>query len=235
MALGEHAFRQERYPAPAGISAHPAWRSRSCTARVIAVTADPDIAALSTVTEFLMEQLASIEEEQWSVATPCDDWDLRALVDHVAGGNWFTLAVLSGATADDSLDRARGQFAGGSPTARQAAVSASEQFETFRAPGVLGRTWHHVAGDLTGGEILRLRLHDLIVHTWDISQSLESAAELPGEVVLWGLAEIKSEESLAIRHFDVDPSQLSAADRSAISYLRLFDRKARPENVPGSR
>lgn len=199
------------------------------------MTADPDIAALSTMTEFVMEQLASIEDEQWNVATPCDDWDLRALVDHVTGGNWFTLAVLSGATADDSLDRARERFAGGSPTARQAAISASEQLEAFQAPDVLGRIWHHVAGDLTGGEILRLRLHDLIVHAWDISQSLESAEELPGELVSWGLAEIKSGDSLAVRHFDVDASQLSAADHSAISYLRLFDRQSRPENDPGSR
>jgi uncharacterized protein (TIGR03086 family) len=199
------------------------------------VTADPDIAALSTLTEFLIEQLTSIQDEHWSVATPCDDWDLRALVDHVAGGNWFTLAVLSGATADDSISRAREHFACGSPTARQAALSTSEQLEAFQAPGVLGRTWHHVAGDLTGGEVLRLRLHDLIVHAWDISQSLESAAELPGELVLWGLAEIKSQGSLAIQHFDVDASQLSPTDHSAISYLRLFDREAGPENGPGSR
>lgn len=200
------------------------WWFRASAARVIALQADPDITALSTVTEFLSEQLASIGEGQWSVATPCDDWDLRALVDHVAGGNWFTLAVLSGATAVDSLDRARAQFAAGSPTVAQATVSSSDQLAAFRAPDVLEGIWHHVAGELTGREVLRPRLHDLIVHAWDISQSLESAAEIPPELVLWGLAEIGSEKSMAVRHFGIDASQLSAADHSAIGYLGLFDR-----------
>lgn len=189
------------------------------------MTAALDLAALSTVTDLLMEQLGSIEEEQWAVATPCDDWDLRALVDHVTGGNWFTVAVLSGATASDSLDRARERFADGSPTARQAVSSAAEQLEAFQVAGVLGQTWHHVAGDLAGGDILRVRLHDLIVHAWDISQSLESTAALPGELVSWGLAEIESEDSLAVQHFDIDATGLST-DRSAVSYLRLFDRQS---------
>lgn len=197
------------------------------------MTTDPDLAALSTVTSYLRQLLLSVEEEQWSRATPCDDWDLRALVDHVVGGNWFTLTVLSGATAEESLDRAREQFAGGSPSARQAAASASEQLEAFRADGALERTWHHVAGDLTGREVLRLRLHDLIVHAWDISQSIESAAELPGELVSWGLAELRSEASLTAQHFDIDAGRLGATDDSALSYLRLFDRVPHPEeNLP---
>lgn len=193
----------------------------------------PDIAALSAVTAFLGEQLATIEAAQWSEPTPCDDWDLRALVDHVTGGNWFTVSVLSGATADDSLHRAREQFAGGSPTTQEAAASASEQVEAFRVPSVLGRTWHHVAGDLTGGEILRLRLHDLIIHAWDISQSLESVAQLPEDLAFWGLAEIKSEESLAVQHFAIDASRLSATGHSAVGYVELFGREARSKIDPG--
>lgn len=194
------------------------------TAKVVSVVADPDIAALSIVTAFLEAQLVSIEEGQWNGATPCGDWDLRALVDHVTGGNWFTLAVLSRVTADDALTRAREQFANGSPTARLAALSASEQHEAFLAPGVLDGTWHHVAGDLTGRTMLRLRLHDLIVHAWDINQSLGSVAGLPEELALWGLAEITSDGSLAARHFEIDARRLSDRDHSVAGYLRLFDR-----------
>lgn len=189
---------------------------------------DPDIAALSTVTEYLSDQLATIRANQWGLATPCDDWDLRALVDHVAGGNWFTLAVLSGATADESLTRARQHFAYGSPTAQQAADSAAEQHVAFQAPDVLDRTWHHVAGDLTGGEILRLRLHDLIVHAWDVNQSLETFAKLPEELALWGLAEIAASQSLAVRHFEIDPSQLDKDNDPALAYLALFNRQPTP-------
>ena len=193
---------------------------------------DADLTALVTVTAYLSDRLKSIADEQWLLPTPCGDWDLRSLVDHVTGGNWFTLAVLSGATADDALARAMEQFAGGSPTTQQATGSASGQLAAFRTPNVLGRTWQHVAGDLTGGEILRLRLHDLIIHAWDIDQSLASPAELPEELALWGLAELGSAGSLAAKHFGINGTRRGDIDRPAAAYLDAFGRAPSPRDDP---
>ncbi len=191
-----------------------------------------DLDALATVTAYLSDRLGTIADEQWVLPTPCADWDLRDLVDHVAGGNWFTLAVLAGATADDALAEAMQQFAGGSPTAQQATESASEQLGAFRTPNVLLRTWQHVAGDLTGSEILRLRLHDLIVHAWDIDQSLEPPAELPEELALWGLAELGSANSLAAKHFGIDGARHGEIDRPTAAYLDAFGRAPGPRDGP---
>ncbi len=191
-----------------------------------------DLDALATVTAYLSDRLGTIADEQWVLPTPCADWDLRDLVDHVAGGNWFTLAVLAGATADDALAEAMQQFAGGSPTAQQATESASEQLGAFRTPNVLVRTWQHVAGDLTGSEILRLRLHDLIVHAWDIDQSLEPPAELPEELALWGLAELGSANSLAAKHFGIDGARHGEIDRPTAAYLDAFGRAPGPRDGP---
>lgn len=201
------------------------WPRSPLAERVVTVIPDPqpDLAALSTVTAYLSAQFDHIADEHWTLPTPCEEWDLRALVDHVTGGNWFTLAVLAGATADEALAQAMDKFAESSPTAQQAIQSAAEQLGAFQQPDTLARTWRHVAGNLTGGEILRLRLHDLILHAWDISQSLNPPAELPEELALWGLAELGTEQSLALKHFGIDGGRQSTA-RPTVAYLEIFDR-----------
>lgn len=184
-----------------------------------------DLSALSTVTAYLSDWLDTITDRQWVLPTPCGDWTLRELVDHVTGGNWFTIAVLSGTTANDALAQAMACFDRGSPTAQQAIESASQQLDGFQMPRVLEETWHHMAGDLTGGQMLRLRLHDLIVHAWDVHHSLDPNAELPEELARWGLAELGDETSLTVKHFELGGTQHLASDSPAAAYLELFGRR----------
>jgi uncharacterized protein (TIGR03086 family) len=189
------------------------------------ITADSDLAALDTVTANLADLVASIEEHHGALATPCTDWNLTALVDHVTGGNWFTVTILAGDRAEDAMSVTLSQFGGKSATRTAAIGSLTDQLDAFHRPEVLDRTWNHVAGDLTGRQILRLRLHDLIVHSWDLEQTLRPGADLDGGLVQWGLDDLAREGSLAAEHFGlVDLASAGLARDGAAAYLRLFGR-----------
>ena len=186
---------------------------------------DVDLTVLRTVTRNLTMSAASIEVNQRGLSTPCNNWDLAALVDHIAGGNWFTAAVLAGARAENAMSATMERFGTGSASNETAIESLEVQATAFLRPRVLERTWNHVAGELSGRAILRLRLHDLIVHSWDVEETLRPGYALPDDLVRWGLDELAHDDSLSAQHFDLDITSVgrSASERSA-RYLDLFGR-----------
>lgn len=187
---------------------------------------DVDVAALQTVTRNLVESVASIEISRRTVATPCRDWDLTALIDHITGGNWFTVAILAGEQAEVAMTATLERFGDESVTGEAAVQSLKEQLVAFLRPEVLDRTWNHLAGDLSGRQILRLRLHDLIVHSWDVEEALRPGATLPAALLRWGLDELLSDDSLTAQHFglvNVPVLHQAPADGST-AYLEAFGR-----------
>lgn len=188
-------------------------------------TDDLDVDALHFVTEKLEDALSSIEPDQWNLATPCSDWNLTALVDHITGGNWFTVAILAGETSDDAMITARRKFADGAAGSSAAIQSLHDQTRALLRPGVLDQTWSHIAGDLSGRAILRLRLHDLIVHSWDVAECLRPGATLPDDLVRWALDELAADDSLTAGYFGlaVEAKPRSIADGSS-RYLKAFGR-----------
>jgi len=186
---------------------------------------DPDLAALEKLSGELSAALRSIADDQWSLATPCPDWDLSALVDHMTGGNWFTRWIFDGLSADEAMTRTVEQFSGGGASAVQATSSVADQLTVFTRPGVLDRTWSHVVGDLTGRQILRLRLQDLIVHTWDVGETVDAPAGLHADLVNWGMSELADEASLTAKHFQlVSIRTFETGQNTATTYLRRFGR-----------
>lgn len=188
-----------------------------------------ELLILRAVTKQLSLSLRGIRADDWTRPTPCDDWDVRALVDHIVGGNWFTVNILAGTTAEDALASTMANFAHGSPTADQAAVTMADQLHAFQQPGTAERTMHHVAGDLGGREVLKLRLHDLIIHSWDLARSLDPAFVLSGELATWGIRELEDPASSAVEHFMVTPQTGSGSAEAATLYLQAFGRSVRPE------
>lgn len=106
-------------------------------------------------------------------------------MDHITGGNWFTIRILAGHQADDAMSATMKQFGDEPATNEEAIQSAKDQVAAFHQPRALEQTWNHVAGDLSGRQILRLRLHDLIVHSWDIEETLRPPANVPDDLVRW--------------------------------------------------
>ncbi len=170
-----------------------------------------DLAVLAQVTELFEQLCATVHDDQWGLPSPRTDWNLDQLVDHVTGGNRFTVSILDGQSADEALQNTIESFDRSHRVAEAAISSSRTLIEAFSSPDILDRPCHHVIGEVPGRVVLGLRLHDIIIHTWDIAQTLTPPAALPNELVSWALADLSDPDSLAARHFDLDTSGMRVA------------------------
>ena len=111
--------------------------------------------------------LRGIPETSWSGATPCSDWDLRALVNHLVGEDLWVPPLVDGKTIAEVGDAFDGDVLGADPaaTAEQAGSSA---VAALAESGALARTVHLSFGDFTAEDYAWQVLADHIVHTWDV-------------------------------------------------------------------
>ena len=84
-----------------------------------------DLATLHarTVAEFVA-RVEAVPEDAWDSATPCTEWDVRALVNHVVGEDRWTPPLLEGATIAEVGDRFDGDLLGADPVAAARAAAA---------------------------------------------------------------------------------------------------------------
>ena len=182
-----------------------------------------DLAVLARVNSDFEILCRSIGEDQWSLPTPCTEWNLEDLVDHVTGGNRFTILVLNGATAEEAMAETVKSFDESHEPRTPALESIKAQLLAFDEPDVLDRLCNHVAGELTGREVLRIRLHELIIHTWDIAEAVIPPASIRDGYVAWSFAEITSPTSNTSELFALDTSALEG-ERSETALLAAFGR-----------
>ncbi|HET6318083.1 MAG TPA: TIGR03086 family metal-binding protein [Chloroflexota bacterium] len=112
-----------------------------------------------------------IRPEQWHTVTPCSEWDVRALVDHVVRWNLFVPEFLAGRSIADMADPFTREVLGDDPAA-SATRSAQQAIAAFNASGALEALVHHPYGEMPGAQVLYLRLFDNTIHGWDLAHAL---------------------------------------------------------------
>ena len=183
-----------------------------------------DLAILVAASD-AFERLCASLDDRWDLPTPCSEWNLGQLVDHVTGGNWFTIEILNGETADAALAAARSRFDDKHDRRVGAVSSVRDQLDAFVQRGALDRRCQHVSVELSGAEVLRLRLHDIIIHSWDIAQTVSPPASVSDALTSWALTELAMPDSLAARHFGLEsagPRRQSEPPQTAL--LAAFGR-----------
>ena len=63
------------------------------------------------------ELVHRVRDDQWTSSTPCTDWDVRALVNHLVGENLWVPPLLAGKTIEDVGDAFDGDVLGDDPIA----------------------------------------------------------------------------------------------------------------------
>ena len=170
---------------------------------------DRSTLALASVVGALIASLIT-DSADWELPTPCEDWNLGQLVDHVIGGNWFTVGILSGETAQSALDDAMASFGNHYDRSSAVASSFADQLAAFSEPGALDQTVEHVTQSMPGRRALTLRLHDLTMHAWDIGETVEPGFGIPDELVAWALADLAANDPETVATFELLPARPDA-------------------------
>jgi uncharacterized protein (TIGR03086 family) len=134
-----------------------------------------------SVEEF-QSRVRAVGDDAWDRPTPCTDWDVRALVNHVVGEQRWVVPLMEGKTIAQVGDALNGDLLGSAPreaadTAAKAAVAAISE------PGAMDRTVHLSFGDTPASEYAWQMIADHAVHAWDLAVAVGADPRLDNDLV----------------------------------------------------
>jgi uncharacterized protein (TIGR03086 family) len=122
--------------------------------------------------------VANIKPDQLHAATPCEDFDVAGLLNHLISGNFWVAPLVEGKTiaeVGDALDR---DF-----SADEYDASAKEADAAFSLPGAMERpvavSYGPVPAEIYAGH----RFIDVAIHGWDLAKATGQDTALDPELV----------------------------------------------------
>jgi uncharacterized protein (TIGR03086 family) len=111
--------------------------------------------------------LINVTSVQLSSSTPCPEWDVKALVDHVITGNQRVVLRAGGQVAPLPQDLIAAHR-----------TSAKQAQEIFAERQALTRTYQISIGEVPGTVFIELRTTDLLTHAWDLAVATGQPTDL---------------------------------------------------------
>jgi len=154
-------------------------------------------------------RVAAVKDDQWGDPTPCAEWSVRDLVNHVVGEELWTAPLLRGKTiaevgsqfegdvlGDDALERAR----------LASAESAAVVDEIVPGGGRVQLSY----GEEDMGEYVRQLCADHLIHGWDLAAATGGDTSMDPELVAEVGAWFAEREALYRGGGAIGPRQSSA-------------------------
>jgi uncharacterized protein (TIGR03086 family) len=140
-------------------------------------------------------RLDAVGPDQWSSPTPCAEWDVRTLVNHVVGEELWTAPLVGGATIEEVGDRFDGDVVGADPAATgwdASAEAAAAVDERLPKGGLVTLSF----GEVPIEEYVYQLTADHLIHSWDLAAATGQSRDLDPEVVAEVAAWFADRESL---------------------------------------
>ncbi|MDP9221068.1 MAG: TIGR03086 family metal-binding protein [Actinomycetota bacterium] len=136
---------------------------------------------LSAIPAFTSTVLA-VPDDAWDNPTPCEDWTVRDLVNHMTSEHLWAPRILHGETIEEVGSAYDGDVLGDDPTeAWRTAARASAEAWAYTDLGV---KVHLSYGLIPAGDYAEQVLVDLAVHRWDLQRGANVGEAMDGAVVL---------------------------------------------------
>jgi uncharacterized protein (TIGR03086 family) len=122
--------------------------------------------------------VAGTSKAQLDDATPCSDWQVRDLLNHIIGG---LLAFAAGAKGEaraleDGIDHTTNNHVAEYEEAARSAI------EGFRSPGAMEGNFAMSWGESPASMVLFLALTDAAVHGWDLAKATGQEAVIDDDI-----------------------------------------------------
>ncbi|WP_171166056.1 TIGR03086 family metal-binding protein [Streptomyces sp. I05A-00742] len=149
------------------------------------MTKDPRSTLLARHREALAlfgERVHAVPPRRWGAPTPCSEWSVRDLVNHLTAEQLWVPRLLDGETAEDVGDELDGDVLGADPVAAWDAA-AGAAVAAFGASGALRRTVGLSYGETAADAYCAEMTADAVVHTWDLSRAIGAEDRPPRPLV----------------------------------------------------
>ena len=127
-------------------------------------------------------RVQQVKADQWHDPTPCTEWDVHALVNHLVNEARWVRPLLMGKTLEEVGDSLDGDLLGDDPIGSWNGARDEE----LAAVGSLGSPEEmvHVSwGQIPASEYLTQVLIDHVIHGWDLARAIGVDEQLSPELV----------------------------------------------------
>jgi len=133
-------------------------------------------------------RVAAVKNEQWGDPTPCAEWSVRELVNHVVSEELWAAPLLRGQTIEEVGGQFDGDVLGDDPLGR-ARMAADDAVAIVEAIVPSGGRVQLSYGEEDMGEYVRQLCADHLIHGWDLAAATGGNTsmdpELVAEVGVW--------------------------------------------------
>ncbi|MGW6708819.1 TIGR03086 family metal-binding protein [Streptomyces sp. NPDC054956] len=167
----------------------------------------------------------AVKDTQWDAPTPCTDWSVRDLVNHVTAEQlWIPPLVTDGRTVEDIGSTFNGDVLGTDPGAAWDTASAAAH-AAFEIPGALEKTVKLSYGPALGSAYCSELTADCVVHAWDLARAIGADERLPDGLVEFSIKEVMPyADGLAASGMYAAPLEVPAGANAQTRLLALLGR-----------
>jgi uncharacterized protein (TIGR03086 family) len=127
-------------------------------------------------------RVKAVRDDQWRLPTPCTEWDVRALVNHLVYENRWTPELFAGKTIAEVGDRFDGDLLGEDPKGAWSAAMRPA-IHAVQEEGAMERTVHVSWGEISGQEYASQLFADHLIHAWDLARAIGADERLDPALV----------------------------------------------------
>ena len=175
---------------------------------------------LKTAVASTRSVLAGVKKSQLNDATPCEQWNVSQLINHIVGGQFFFTAALNGESFDgEAPDFSAGDFVGEFDTGSKICL------EAFAGDGVMEKTITLPFGEMPGSAFVGLAATDTFTHGWDLAKATGQSTDLSPELAAQLLAGSKKNIPPSFRNdqgHPFGPEKAAPASASQADQLAAF-------------
>ncbi len=132
------------------------------------------VALYRSATGRAVEVAEGVRPEQLGLATPCSEWDVQALLDHLVGGTEYLLAAMDGRAPEPPTGATAADYRDGVDAVVKGLGEPGAMERTCMSP--LGFEWP--VGQAVAGTFM-----DVLVHTWDLASATGQDTDLDPALV----------------------------------------------------
>jgi uncharacterized protein (TIGR03086 family) len=132
---------------------------------------------IEKATEQAQQAINGVKPDQMGDPTPCSEFDLKGLLNHVIAGMGMLHTAATGGKAVPPTENIVGDDPAG-----QYATARAELLNALKEPGVFEKNWEMPFGAMPGKMMAGIAFMEHTTHAWDIRKATGQDTELPEDL-----------------------------------------------------